>query len=124
MKLVVDMNLSTDWVPALRAVGIEAVHWTEVGAQEAEDAEIMAWALANGSIVLTRDLDFAAALTMQGRSAPSVIQMRMAQVRPEHHLELVRKALSRYQVHLEQGAVVTLESDRIRVRVLTPDANN
>jgi predicted nuclease of predicted toxin-antitoxin system len=124
MKLVIDMNLSTDWVPALRAAGIEAVHWIEVGPQDADDTEIMGWALANDAIVLTRDLDFAAALTMQGRSAPSVIQMRMAQVRPEHHLELVRKALSRYQVHLEQGAVVTLESDRIRVRVLTPDANN
>ncbi|HEV2606068.1 MAG TPA: DUF5615 family PIN-like protein [Microvirga sp.] len=90
------MNLSTDWVPALRAAGIEAVHWIEVGPQDADDTEIMGWALANDAIVLTRDLDFAAALTMQGRSAPSVIQMQMAQVRPEHHLESVRKALSRY----------------------------
>ncbi len=124
MKLVVDMNLSTDWVPALRAVGIEAVHWTEVAAQEAEDAEIMAWALANGSIVLTRDLDFAAALTMQERTAPSVIQMRIAQARPDRHVELVQRALSRHRAHLDQGAVVTLESDRIRVRVLTSDTHS
>jgi predicted nuclease of predicted toxin-antitoxin system len=121
MKLVVDMNLSTDWVSALRAAGIEAVHWATLGPLEASDSVIMAWAHANQAIVLTRDLDFAAALMMQGRSSPSVIQLRIDQVRPERHLPLVQRALALYGRHLEQGAVVILEEDRVRVRVL--DAN-
>ncbi len=61
MKLVVDMNLSTDWSSALRAEGFEAVHWVAVGPLDAGDEDIMAWASANEAIVLTRDLDFATA---------------------------------------------------------------
>jgi predicted nuclease of predicted toxin-antitoxin system len=122
MKLVVDMNLSTDWVPALRAVGVEAVHWATIGPQEAGDEAIMAWAHANEAIVLTRDLDFAARLTMRGLASPSVIQLRIDQVRPERHLSLVQRALSLHRRHLEQGAILTLEEERVRVRVLDRDA--
>jgi predicted nuclease of predicted toxin-antitoxin system len=118
MKLVVDMNLSIDWVSALRAVDIEAVHWATIGPHEASDESIMVWAHANGAIVLTRDLDFATMLTMQGLASPSIIQLRIDQVRPERHLSLVQRALSLYRPHLEKGAIVTLEEERMRVRVL------
>jgi predicted nuclease of predicted toxin-antitoxin system len=122
MMLVVDMNLSTDWIPALRAVGIEAVHWAMIGPPEAGDQAIMAWAHANEAIVLTRDLDFATMLTMQGLVSPSVIQLRIDQVRPDRHLSLVQRALSLHRLHLEQGAILTLEEERVRVRVLDHDA--
>jgi predicted nuclease of predicted toxin-antitoxin system len=81
MKLVIDMNLSPDWAPALRAIDIEAVHWTTIGPDGASDEAIMAWARANDAIVLTRDLDFGAMLTIQGLTAPSVIQLRIDQAR-------------------------------------------
>ena len=123
MKLVIDMNLSVDWVPALRSSGVEAVHWTTIGPQDARDEDIMAWAHANGAVVLTRDLDFATALTQQGRASPSIIQMRIEQARPEHHLSLVHRALTLHRQRLEQGAIVTLQDDRVRVRVLDPDTN-
>jgi predicted nuclease of predicted toxin-antitoxin system len=44
MKLLIDMNLSPDWVEALTAEGIEAVHWVNVGSASASDREIMVWA--------------------------------------------------------------------------------
>lgn len=122
MRLVVDMNLSTDWVSALGNASIEAVHWSTIGPQEASDVAIMAWAHANGAVVLTRDLDFAAMLTRQRLASPSVIQLRIDQVRPERHLSLVQRALSLHRHHLEHGAIVTLEDERVRVRVLDHDA--
>ena len=122
MKLVIDMNLSVEWVPALRGAGVEAVHWTTIGPQDARDDDIMAWAQANGAVVLTRDLDFAAMLMRQGRASPSIVQMRIEQARPEHHLPLVQRALSLHRRHLEQGAIVTLRNDRMRVHLLNPDA--
>jgi predicted nuclease of predicted toxin-antitoxin system len=121
MKLVVDMNLSTDWVPALQAVNVEAVHWSTIGPHEASDGTIMAWAHANEAVVLTRDLDFATMLTLEGRSSPSVIQLRIDQVRPESHLPLVQRALSLHRRHLERGAIITLDDERVRVRVLDSD---
>ena len=41
-RLLVDMNLSTEWIPLLRAAGHEAVHWSEVGDPRAPDGDLMA----------------------------------------------------------------------------------
>ncbi|MFP4087231.1 MAG: DUF5615 family PIN-like protein [Desulfobacteraceae bacterium] len=43
MKIVIDMNLSPHWVQLLVKAGHEAVHWSEVGAPNASDRDIMAW---------------------------------------------------------------------------------
>ena len=58
MKIVIDMNLSPQWVQVLMNAGHEAVHWSTIGAPNAPDREIMAWAQANGFVVFTHDLDF------------------------------------------------------------------
>jgi predicted nuclease of predicted toxin-antitoxin system len=58
MKLLVDMNLSPEWVPILITAGWESVHWSTVGDPCASDTEIMAWALSHHHAVLTHDLDF------------------------------------------------------------------
>ena len=50
MKLLVDMNLSPRWVGVLADAGIEAVHWSTLGASSAPDSEIMAFAAANDKI--------------------------------------------------------------------------
>lgn len=123
MKLVVDMNLSVDWVPALESVGIKAVHWVTVGPPDAGDETIMAWAHANGAVVLTRDLDFAAILLRQGLASPSIVQLRIDQVRSERHLTHVAGALARHRRDLEEGAIMTLHHDRVRIRALDPAAD-
>ena len=71
MKLVVDMNLSPDWKDFLAKAGIDAMHWSGLGAASAQDAEIVEFAGNNGCIVLTRDLDFGAILASTGRTKPS-----------------------------------------------------
>jgi len=49
MKLLVDMNLSPRWAKVLAGAGIEAVHWSTLGAKNASDAEIMAYASVNAT---------------------------------------------------------------------------
>ena len=44
MKLLVDMNLSPDWVPLLAGHGWEVVHWSNVGRGNAPDTDLMEWA--------------------------------------------------------------------------------
>lgn len=58
MKILIDMNLSPDWVGAFAANEIESVHWSTVGDPQAEDDEIMAYARQKDYIVFTHDLDF------------------------------------------------------------------
>jgi predicted nuclease of predicted toxin-antitoxin system len=118
VKLIVDMNLSPEWVPLLTQNGWPTTHWSTVGDPRAVDATIMAWARANGYVVFTHDLDFGTALALTHASGPSVLQVRGQNVLPEHMGPLVLVALQRYDSELAMGALVVVEESRSRVRVL------
>jgi predicted nuclease of predicted toxin-antitoxin system len=118
MKLLVDMNLSPRWVKRLNEAGLEASHWSSVGAANASDAEIMAFARTNGYVVLTHDLDFSAILAATQGSKPSVVQIRSDDVRPETLGPILIEALRQMAAQLEEGALVTVDPARARLRVL------
>ncbi|MEO8627160.1 MAG: DUF5615 family PIN-like protein [Betaproteobacteria bacterium] len=84
----------------------------------APDSEVMAWALANGYVLFTHDLDFEALLAAGGDSAPSVIQLRSNDVTPEASGELVLSAMTRFVNELESGALISIDTLRARVRLL------
>ena len=58
MKIVIDMNLSPEWVSVFEAAGYKAVHWSTVGDIKATDKTIMKWAVSNNCMVFTHDLDY------------------------------------------------------------------
>jgi predicted nuclease of predicted toxin-antitoxin system len=118
MRLVVDMNLSPDWVTVLTAAGHDAVHWSTVGNIRAADREIMAWARQEHRVVFTHDLDFGTILALTQEAGPSVLQVRTQDVAPAAIGEMVVGALSRFQRELEEGAIVVLDEARQRVRIL------
>ncbi len=118
MKLLVDMNLSPRWVEVLSQAGIEALHWSEVGATDAQDVDIMHYAHENGLCVFTHDLDFSAILAASGAIRPSVIQVRSDDVAPEALCKMLLAAINQHGQALEQGALLTIEPARARVRIL------
>jgi predicted nuclease of predicted toxin-antitoxin system len=118
MKILIDMNLPPRWVQEFAGVGWEAVHCPQVDAPTASDQEIMAWARDKGYVVFTHDLDFSALLAATQGEGPSVIQVRTQNVLPEAVGNLVITALKQYQRELELGAVITIEPQRARVRIL------
>ena len=108
MKLVVDMNLSPEWVMVLAAAGHEAVHWSTVGDIRAMDTEIMAWARQQSRVVFTHDLDFGTILALTRETGPSVIQVRTQDVTAAAIGAMVLDVLRRFQSQLEQGALSSL----------------
>lgn len=118
VRIVVDMNLSPEWVPVLAASGCEAVHWSAIGSAHAPDTEIMDWARTRGFIVFTHDLDFGAALALTHAAGPSVLQARGQRVLPEHTSALILTTIHRYEDELNAGALVVVDENRSRVRVL------
>ena len=118
VRIVVDMNLSVEWIPLLEQAGYPAVHWSLIGDPRADDATIMAWALAHGHAVFTHDLDFGSALALTHGGGPSVIQVRGQQVLPEHMSPVVLAAIKRYEAELSAGALVVVEQAKSRVRIL------
>jgi len=118
LKLLVDMNLSPDWVPALRKHGWEAVHWSTVGDPRASDKDIMEWAAAHRYVVFTHDLDFGTMLALSHEAGPSVLQIRTADTLPDHLEGAVVAALNQHEADLSAGALVVVDERRNRVRVL------
>lgn len=118
MKLLVDMNLSPRWVSLLADAGIEAAHWSMLGATNAPDVEIMAFARANGYVVLTHDLDFSAILAVTHGDKPSVVQIRAEDVSPDVIGRPVIDALRQMTTELEGGALLTIDPHRTRLRLL------
>ena len=118
MKLLVDMNLSPRWVDLFAGVGIEAVHWSMVGAKNAPDSEIMVYASANDYVVLTHDLDFSAILAASHGEKPSVVQIRAEDISPDAIGRQVVIALRQMSIELNEGALLTIDPNRTRLRVL------
>jgi predicted nuclease of predicted toxin-antitoxin system len=118
MKILIDMNLPPRWVQVFASVGLKAVHWSQVGAPTANDREILAWARNNDYIVFTHDLDFSALLAATQGEGPSVIQVRTQNILPEAIGNMVIDSLKRFRGELKQGAIITIDPARARVRIL------
>lgn len=106
------------WINVLVNVGIEATHWASIGAYNAPDSEIMAYAKANDYIVLTHDLDFSAILAATHGEKPSVVQIRADDVSPDVISKQVIGALQQMSPDLADGALLTIDTSRTRVRLL------
>ncbi|MBQ3060764.1 MAG: DUF5615 family PIN-like protein [Desulfovibrio sp.] len=118
MKLLLDMNISPRWVDFLQKHGIRTVHWSTLGAPDAADSHIMAFAREHKYIVFTHDLDFSAILAASGDTKPSVIQLRTDDISPEASGAYILTALQQMQAELKDGVLLTIDTKRSRVRVL------
>jgi predicted nuclease of predicted toxin-antitoxin system len=118
MKFLLDMNLTPRWREEFVRRGHVAVHWSEIGPPTAPDAVIMRWARENGHVVFTHDLDLGTVLALTHASGPSVIQVRAKEPIPEAVAIHVFWAIDTHADLLEQGALVTIDAVRSRVRLL------
>jgi predicted nuclease of predicted toxin-antitoxin system len=118
MKIVIDMNLSPQWVEVLMSEGHDCVHWSEIGPPNAPDREILLWARSNGYVVFTHDLDFGAILAATKADSPSVLQIRTQDISPRRISESVVSAFKQFEDLLSQGALVSIDQKRARARIL------
>ena len=124
MKLLLDMNLSPKWAEFLCKEGWEVTHWSAVGRANASVTEIVAYAGANEAVVITHDLDFGAILAVTHGGRPSVVQIREDNLSLEQISSQVIAVLRQVQQELERGALVTIEIDRTRMRLLPLQPND
>lgn len=78
----------------------------------------MRWAFEHEPVVLTNDLDFSAILAASRGAAPSVVQLRMQDLLPAAAGSAVRAALDQFADVLHAGALLTIDPQRARARVL------
>ena len=118
MKVLIDMNLSPEWVNVFEQHGLHAIHWRGVGDPRAADSTIMTWARENGYVVFTRDLDFGTLLATTNAQGPSVIQIRAKDIMPQTLGKLLVNIINQHESELKSGVLLTVTEDRVRLRTL------
>lgn len=112
------MNLAPRMAERLTALGIEAIHWITVGKPTASDREIFEWAGQNDHVIVTHDLDFPALLANTMAQKPSTILIRTSDIAGEDLARLIARTARAHTDALTQGAIITLDITRMRLRVL------
>ena len=118
MKLLIDMNLSPEWVEVFRQQKWQALHWSEAGDPRALDRTIMDWSRTHDYIVFTHDLDFGALLATTQARGPSVIQVRAQDIMPHSLGPRLVLTLLEHKSVLESGALITIDENKYRIRIL------
>ena len=118
LKIVVDMNLTPEWIPFLTAQGYNAVYWRNVGKCYDHDSTIMLWAVLNGHVVLSNDLDFSSLLALTRMSGPSVVQIRRKLLLPDHLGKELVFVLRTCEAELSKSALVVMTETKCRIRIL------
>jgi predicted nuclease of predicted toxin-antitoxin system len=103
VTIVIDNCLPLSWVEYVHQHGHIAHHWRE---------------LKNSAVVLTHDLDFTKLLFQSRAPLPSVIQLRLDDVRPSNLGEEVLLILKQHRDNLQRGALITVKGQKSRLRLL------
>jgi predicted nuclease of predicted toxin-antitoxin system len=118
MRFLLDENIPPSLALLLKIAGHEARHVVEIGYTNTPDFKISAFAAQSGEIILTHDTDFGTILALSGDSKPSVILFRLQATNNLTYINLLEKHLSEFEENLLEGALVVIDEEKIRVRML------
>lgn len=117
MRLLLDVNFDESRAAMLRALDVDAVHWSAVGDPKALDPVVVAWARNHGCAVVTQDLGIATALARAGADSPSVIQLRHADDLSAELIARIALAAKSHAKELERGCILVVDARRSWVRI-------
>ena len=118
MRFLCDMGVSRKVSAWLQSQGHESSHLGEMGLARLPNGQIFAKAIVENRVVLTFDLDFGEIAAMAGDCIASVIVFRLQNTRAEHVIKRLATALEKAAKSLDEGAIVTVEETRLRIRQL------
>ncbi len=118
MRFLADAGISPKTVDFLKQVGHEVIHVRTLGLQRAPDLQLVERARADGSVIVTFDLDFGDILALGVLDKPSAIILRLADERADSVNQRLSTVLTERLADLESGALILVEDTRYRVRKL------
>jgi predicted nuclease of predicted toxin-antitoxin system len=118
MRFLADMGVSQRVVTWLQEQGHDATHLRNEGLQKLENGEIFTKAFRESRVILTWDLDFTEILALSKTGTVSAVVFRLMNTRSDHVIERLERVLSESAQDLEEGAIISVEEGRHRVRLL------
>lgn len=119
MKVLLDGCVWGGAKHALVAAGHD-VESTADWTRDPGDPEVLSHAHRNGQVLITLDKDFGEIAIVRRQPHGGII--RLVTVRAESQGPASVETLARYSDDLSQGAIITVEPGRVRVRVREPHA--
>lgn len=116
MRLLLDQGLAPQAAAILRQNQIDTVHVAEIGLDRADDIAILQHARADNRFCITLDHDFHAHLATTGSMNPSVVLLRVEGLNAKQQAKLIQSVCARCREALTEGAAVSADSEKIRVR--------
>lgn len=118
MKFLLDMGIPRRTAVFLRQRGGDAVHLRDQDLQRLKDPEIVEKAVAEDRVILTHDLGFGELVAASGGHLPSVVTLRLRNMRYDNVNRRMENVLADHEESLRRGAMVTVTETTIRVRPL------
>ena len=113
MKLLLDSCIWPGAKEPIQRAG-HSVEWVGDWSADPGDDEILAHAANARQVVVTLDKDFGELAVAFGRKHTGIV--RLVDVRHTEQADRCLELISRYSTELEQGAIVTSEPGRMRIR--------
>ncbi|MCY4507662.1 MAG: DUF5615 family PIN-like protein [Acidobacteria bacterium] len=113
MKILLDACVWGGAVSALRSAGHD-VDWVGNWSADPGDEEILAVASARGQVLVTLDKDFGELAVVHRRPHRGIVRLVDLSARSQGHA--CAAVLRRYGEELAEGALVTVDPRRIRIR--------
>ena len=118
IKVLLDQGLAPRAAVLLAERGMNAVHVSEIGLAEAQDAEILQAARDSGWACVTLDHDFHTHLAVAGQGSPSVILLRVEGLAAQEQADMIGSICLQCEAALTQGAAISADGSSVRIRRL------
>jgi predicted nuclease of predicted toxin-antitoxin system len=117
-RILLDQGLAPHAAAILRQRGLDAVHVSEIGMEQAEDIQILEKARNEDRVCVTLDHDFHAHLAVTGHGRPSVVLLGVQGLDAQGQADLIRSVYLQCEDALFEGAAVSANRESIRIRRL------
>src|SRR5205823_2154889 len=118
LKFLIDMPVTPDAGPHLRAAGHDAVHAVDLGLARSSDNELLTVARREERVIITADLDYPRLIALQQADRPGVILFRGGAYSDREMLALLDRVLARASTLDLEHSIVVVDRKRIRRRAL------
>lgn len=113
MKILLDTCVWGGESQALAAAGHDVV-WTSDWDEDPGDEDILALAHKEHRVLVTLDKDFGTLAFLYGRPHAGIL--RLVSLSTQQQIAVCLRVLAQYGAALQEGAVVTVELNRVRIR--------
>jgi predicted nuclease of predicted toxin-antitoxin system len=114
MKILLDTNISFLVRDELMLAGYDVI-WTGDWEVDPGDEEILRTAYGDDRVLITQDKDFGELAIVKSQPHRGII--RLANLSTTQHFPICIDVLTRYREDLLAGAIITVDSRRVRIRL-------